>query len=146
MMMKKTIVLAMIFLFGAAAATAQTETSTSMPSVFNDYLNVHSGGSLFHVPGLSFYSSAGFSFFSGPGSESFGMGYYMGHFGLSLSNSVSLHWDVGVGSVMNGATEYNQPAFFIPNLDLTYRPSESLMLRLEFHQYRYPGYYGMLGR
>jgi hypothetical protein len=145
-MMKKTVVMAMILLFGAAAVSAQTETSAALPSVFNDYLNVQSPGSLFHVPGLSFSSSAGFSFFSGGGSDSFGMGYYMGHFGLSLSNSVSLHWEVGVGSVVNSASEYNQPQFFVPNLDLTYRPSESFMLRLEFHQCRYPGYYGMLGR
>jgi hypothetical protein len=39
-----------------------------------------------HVPGLSFSTSAGFSYFSGGGMESFGMGYYMGHFGLKLSS------------------------------------------------------------
>ena len=74
------------------------------------------------------------------------MGYYMGHFGLKLSSSVSLNWDVGVGSVMRGASEYNQPQFFIPNMDLTYRPSDNFMLKLEYHQYRYSGYRGMFGR
>jgi hypothetical protein len=145
-MMKKSVVFGMILLFAAAAASAQTAGTIERPSVFNDYLNVKSPGSFLHVPGLSFSSSAGFSFFSGGGSESFGMGYYMGHFGLNLSSSISLHWDVGVGSVMRSTNEYNQPELFVPNLDLTYRPSDSFILRLEFHQYRYPGYYDMLRR
>jgi hypothetical protein len=145
-MMKKMLVLSMILAFGSVASFAQTDVAQTRPSVFSDYLNPRTGSSFLHVPGLSFSTSAGFSYFSGGGGESFGMGYYMGHFGLSLSNSVSLNWDVGVGSVMRSASEYNQPQFFLPNVDLTYRPSESFMLRLEYHQYRYPGYSNMFGR
>ena len=145
--MTKTIVaLSMILLFGAAVASAQTEGVPARPSVFNDYLNPRLPSSFLSVPGLSFSSSVGFSFFSGGSMESFGMGYYMGHFGLKLSSSTSLHWDVGVGSVMRGTDEYSQPEFFIPNIDLTYRPSENFMMRFEFHQYRWPGYSGMFGR
>jgi|GEM_PF-1478953 len=147
MMMRKVVFLSMILVFAAAAANAQTATTPARPSVFNDYLNPQSGTSFLHVPGLTFSSSAGFSFFSGGGGmESFGMGYYMGHFGLNLSSSVSLHWDVGVGSVMRSANADNQPEFFIPNVDLTYKPSDSFMMRLEFHQYRYPGLYNAFGR
>jgi hypothetical protein len=145
-MMKKVFVLSVILAFGSVASFAQTDVAQTRPSVFSDYLNPRTGSSFLHVPGLSFSTSAGFSYFSGGNGYSFGMGYYMGHFGLSLSNSVSLNWDVGVGSVMRSASEYNQPQFFLPNVDLTYRPNESFMLRLEYHQYRYPGYYNMFGR
>lgn len=145
-MMRKALVLSMILAFGSVASSAQTGSEPARPSVFSDYLNPQSAASFLHVPGLSFSTSAGFSYFSGGGAESFGMGYYMGHFGLKLSSSVSLNWDVGVGSVMRSASEYNQPQFFLPNVDLTYRPSDSFMLRLEYHQYRYPGYSNMFGR
>ena len=144
-MMKKTLVLSVILVFGSVAAFAQTGSTPERQSVFSDYLNPQGGSSFLHVPGLSFSTSAGFSYFSGGGMESFGMGYYMGHFGLKLSNSISLNWDVGVGSVMKSVSDYNQPQFFIPNVDLTFKPSDNFMMRLEFHQYRSPGYY-MLGR
>jgi len=144
-MLKKTLVLSTMFVLGSVAAFAQTGSTPTRPSVFSDYLNPPRGGSFLHVPGLSFSTSAGFSYFSGGGMESFGMGYYMGHFGLKLSSSISLNWDVGIGSVMKSASDYNQPQFFIPNIDLTFKPSDGFMMRLEFHQYRYPGHY-MLGR
>jgi hypothetical protein len=145
-MMKKVLVLSMILALGSASSFAQTGSGPTRPSVFSDYLNPQTGASFLRVPGLSFSTSAGFSYFSAGGAESFGMGYYMGHFGLKLSSSVSLNWDVGVGSIIRSTSEYNQPEFFLPNVDLTYRPSESFMLKLEYHQYRYPGYYNMFGR
>jgi hypothetical protein len=145
-MMKKALVLSMILALGSVSSIAQTGSEPARPSVFSDYLNPQTGASFLRVPGLSFSTSAGFSYFSVGGAESFGMGYYMGHFGLKLSSSVSLNWDVGVGSVIRSAAEYNQPQFFLPNVDLTYRPSESFMLKLEYHQYRYPGYSSMFGR
>jgi len=137
--MMRVCVLSMMLAFVSVAALAQTESAPARPSVFSDYLNPQSGASFLHVPGLSFSSSAGFSYYSGGGGESFGMGYYMGHFGLKLSSSISLNWDVGVGSVMHGASDYNQPQFFIPNMDLTYRPSENFLLRIEYHQSPYSG-------
>jgi len=145
-MMKRMAFLAMIVLFGSGAASAQADQSPARPSVFSDYLNPQAAGSFLHVPGLSFSTSAGFSYFSGSGMESFGMGYYMGHFGLKLASSLSLNWDIGVGSIMKSTSEYNQPQFFVPNVDLTFRPSDNFMLRLEYHQYRFPGHYNMLGR
>jgi hypothetical protein len=145
MMTKTALIVTIALVLGASGAFAQTAGVPDRPSVFNDYLNPQSGASFLRVPGLSFSSSMGFSYFSGGGLESFGMGYYMGHFGLKLSSSLSLNWDVGVGSMMRSTTQYDQPAFFLPNVDLTYRPSDSFMMRFEFHQYRYPGYY-MLGR
>jgi hypothetical protein len=146
MICKKLTALSLIILFSSAAALAQTGSAPARPSVFSDYLNPQTAGSFLRVPGLSFSTSAGFSYFSGGGVESFGMGYYMGHFGLKLSSSLSLNWDIGVGSIIKSTSDYNQPQFFVPNVDLTYKPSDNLMLRLEFHQYRYPGYYNMLGR
>jgi hypothetical protein len=146
MMMKKALALSMILAFCCVSSFAQTGGEPVRPSVFSDYLNPQTGASFLHVPGLSFSTSAGFSYFSFGGAESFGMGYYMGHFGLKLSSSVSLNWDVGVGSVIRSTSEYDQPQFFLPNVDLTYRPSESFMLKLEYHQYRYPGYNNMFGR
>jgi hypothetical protein len=145
-MMKRIALLGMMMLFSAGSASAQAESEPARPSVFSDYLNPQAAGSFLRVPGLSFSTSAGFSYFSGSGMESFGMGYYLGHFGLKLASSLSLNWDIGIGSIMRSTSEYNQPQFFLPNVDLTYRPSDSFMLRLEYHQYRFPGYYHMLGR
>jgi hypothetical protein len=121
--------------------TVWGESGQVRPSVFSDYLHTQAPASFLTIPGLSFDSSVGFTFFSSGDMGSVGMGYYLGHFGLKLSNSVMLHWDVGVGSVMRGAGEYGQPEFFIPNAELTYRPSESLTLRLQFQQGPWPGLY-----
>jgi len=141
-MVKKIVILSMLLVCAAVGANAQSG-ADARPSVFSNYLSSAAPGSFLHVPGLSFTSSAGFSFFSGGGGESFGMGYYMGHFGLKLSRSLSLNWDVGIGSLMRGGNEYSQPELFLPNVDLTYRPSENFMLKLEYHQYRMPGHYLM---
>jgi hypothetical protein len=146
MMMKRACVALMILAFASVAALAQTGSAPTRQSVFSDYLNPQTGASFLRVPGLSFSSSAGFSYFSGGGGDSFGMGYYMGHFGLKLSSSISLNWDVGVGSVMRSTSEYNQPQFFIPNMDLTYRPSDNFMLRIEYHQSPYTGASRAFGR
>jgi hypothetical protein len=145
-MMKKALVLSMILAFGSVASFAQTGGELARPSVFSNYLNPQTGASFLRVPGLSFSSSAGFSYFSGGGGESIGMGYYMGHFGLKLSSSASLNWDVGVGSLMRGTSDYSQPQFFIPNMDFTYRPSDNFMLKFEYHQSPYSGYRGAFGR
>ena len=145
-MMKKALVLSMILAFGSVASFAQTGSGPARPSVFSDYLNPQTGASFLHVPGLSFSTSAGFSYFSSGGAESFGMGYYMGHFGLKLSSSVSLNWDVGVGSLIRSTSDYSQPQVFIPNMDFTYRPSDSFMLKIEYHQSPYSGYHGAFGR
>lgn len=143
MRLKQAAILAVMLVLVPAAAGAQSEQTPARPSVFSDYLNVQTPGSFLSIPGLSFSSSAGFSFFSGGDRGSAGMGYYMGHFGLRLSESITLRWDVGVGSLMKGTDEYRQPEFFLPNVDLTYQPSDKFMLRLQFQQSRWPGYYLM---
>ncbi len=122
-------------------AVALAQLDERQPSVFNDYLNVRPPSSFLSIPGLSFTSSMGFSFVSGSGG-SFGMGYYAGHFGYSLSSSLFLNADVAIGSLVTGANNYQKPEIFLPNIDLTYRPNSSFIMRLQFQQYRYPGYYG----
>jgi hypothetical protein len=143
MNLKKAAFLSAMLLLMPVAAGAQSEQAPARPSVFSDYLHVQTPGTFLSIPGLSFSSSVGFSFFSGGDRGSAGMGYYMGHFGLALSESITLRWDVGVGSLMKGTDEYRQPEFFLPNVDLTYRPSDTFMLRLQFQQSRWPGYYLM---
>lgn len=139
--MKRTIIAAAALALAPALCFAQGEMAPGRPSVFNDYLNAQSPAGFLSVPGLTFQSSVGFSYFSGGGDfGSFGMGYYMGHFGLQLARNLTLRWDVGVGTVMRGAGEYSEPEIFVPNVDLTYRPSENFALRLQFQQHSYPGY------
>jgi hypothetical protein len=140
MILHKAGMLSAAVLLLAAAAIGQTDDAVVRPSVFSDYLRAQSPGSFLRIPGLSFSSSMGFTFFSGGDMGSAGMGYYLGHFGLRLSESITLRWDVGVGSLMKSAEEYRQPEFFIPNVDLTYRPSDKFMLRLQYQQSRWPGY------
>ena len=107
-------------------------------SVFSDYLDTQRIGNLLNIPGLEFQSSMGFSFFSSNGYGSVGMGYYLGHFNLRLNSSLTLRWDVGVRSMMAGSQYDGNLEFFLPNVDLTYRPSDKFLLRFEFHQYRHP--------
>jgi hypothetical protein len=125
----------------AAPVGVRAQVDTRQPSVFNDYLNVKAPSSFLSIPGLSFQSSMGFSYVSAGGAGSFGMGYYMGHFGYRLGSSLTLHADVGVGSIMTDENGYRRPELFLPNLDLTYHPSNSFIFRLQFQQYRYPGYF-----
>lgn len=107
-------------------------------SVFSDYLNNSAGEGLISIPGLSFSSSMGVSF-SSNGYQSAGMGYYMGHFNYEFSSSWNLHMDVGVGSVFSRDMNGSSPQFYIPNIDLTYRPDDrNFMLKFQFRQYRDP--------
>jgi len=62
------------------------------------------------------------------------MGYYMGHFSYRLGSSLTLNWDVGVGTTLTGPDGMNDYQVFLPNLDLTYRPSDRFMVRLQFQQ------------
>jgi hypothetical protein len=114
------------------------EDESLQQSVFFDYLNLRQGGGFLHIPGLEFHNSMGFSFFSAGGMGSAAEGYYLGHFDLSLSSSLMLHWDIGIRSMMTGPEADGNPELFIPNVDLTYRPSGKLLLRLQYRQYRYP--------
>jgi len=107
-------------------------------SVFSDYLNANRSDSFLRIPGLSFESSMGFSYMSFGNGFSAGYGYYMGHFSLDLSNSVTLHWDLGLRSIVSGSEFTRSPEFFIPNVDLTYRHSDKFQVRLQFQQARYP--------
>ena len=138
-MKKIAFVVAAVLLAAPAVVSAQVE--TRQPSVFNDYLSVKAPSSFLSIPGLSFQSSMGFSYVSMGSGSSFGLGYYMGHFGYRLSSSLTLHADVGVGSLVTDENGYRRPELFLPNFDLTYRPSDSFVLKLQFQQYRYPGYY-----
>ena len=104
-------------------------------SVFTDYLNPVGEVSFMSIPGLSFNSSVGFSYMSSGEYGSDGFGYYLGHFSYRLRSDLTLHWDVGVRSSMMGPESGESPQLFLPNFDLTYKPSDRLMVRLSFHQY-----------
>lgn len=106
--------------------------------MFSDYLNTPASSGFLHVPGLSFQSSVGFSYYSSGAYGSQGMGYYMGHFRYRLGSDWTLNWDVGIGTSMSGTGYGENPQLFIPNLDLTYRPNDRFMFRLQYNQYRYP--------
>jgi hypothetical protein len=131
-----TILLIALILPLAAAAPAQE--AVQGESVFSDYLNVREPAGFLRIPGLDFSSSMGFSYFSSNGYGSGGFGYYLGHFNLKLSESLTLRADIGVGSMVTGPYADQQPEFFVPNIDITYRPSDSFMMRLQFNQYRVP--------
>lgn len=118
------------------AATAVAADRPLRPSVFDDYLETAAAPrSLLTIPGLSFHQSVGFSFVSADGLGSTGAGYYMGHFDWRLRDDLVLRWDVGVSSIMTGPVDGRQPEFILPNVDLTYRPSDRLTMRLQFRRY-----------
>ena len=123
-------------MFFAAVVSAQD--TQPAESVFEDYLNIKEPAGFLRIPGLEFSSSMGFSYFSSKDIGSGGMGYYLGHFDLNLSSSLTLHADVGVCSMVTGTCADQAPQLFVPNIDLTYRPSDSFMMRLQFNQYRGP--------
>ncbi|MBN1885001.1 MAG: hypothetical protein JW876_05715 [Candidatus Krumholzibacteriota bacterium] len=132
----RRIAAAAAFLFLAATAAA-TDVRPPVPSVFSDYIDRAASPQQFlAIPGLSFHQSVGFSYFSSDDRGSAGTGFYMGHFDLRLRDDLFLRWDVGVSSVMTGPEGGQNPDFIIPNVDLTYRPSDRLMMQLQFRQYR----------
>jgi len=129
----------MIMLLSAFSADAQQTTTTPREqSVFDDYLNpVNTEAGFLRIPGLKFRSSIGFSYASSRGFGDVGMGYYMGHFSYSLGSTVTLNWDVGVGSYMMGGDGMNSYQVMIPNFNVTWRPSENVMVRLQYLQGSY---------
>jgi hypothetical protein len=121
-----------------AAAQQTTNTAAEEQSVFEDYLNpVDSETGFLRIPGLNFHSSVGFSYASSKGFGDVGMGYYMGHFSYKLGSTVTLNWNVGVGSYMMGGDGMNSYQVFIPNLNMTWRPSDNFMVSLQYMQGSY---------
>ena len=140
--MKKTaFISALIMLTLAPGPSAAQQETTVVPeerSVFDDYLNpVNSEPGFLRIPGLNFHSSVGFSYASSKGFGDVGMGYYMGHFSYKIGNTVTLNWDVGVGSYMMGGDGMNSYQVMIPNFDVTWRPSENVMVKLQYMQGSY---------
>lgn len=134
----RTAALLSLALLSLAAGAAGQDRAASGRSVFDDYLNPTSPqGGFLRVPGLDFRSSVGFSYLSSESYGSTGMGYYMGHFSYRLGSSLTLNWDVGVGSTFTAPDGMNDYSFFIPNIDLTYRPSDRFLMRLQFRQGAY---------
>jgi hypothetical protein len=126
-----------LLLAGPAAGQEPVEGT----SVFTDYLNVRPPGGFLHIPGLEFDTSMGFSYLSSSRLGSVGTGFYMGHFSLRLSPSVTVRWDVGLLSDVAGDYADQQPRFFFPNVDLTYRPSDKMTFRIQYRQYDRSTYY-----
>ena len=124
-------------LLACCAAPLWAEEPQEVTSVFSDYLNVPSGGGIIRIPGLDFSSSMGFSYMSSDRWGDEGMGYYMGHFSLRLRPSITLRWDLGVGSMLAGSNIDSRPQLVLPNIDLTYRPSERLFLKIQYSQSPY---------
>ena len=110
-------------------------------SVFDDYLNVRPPGGFLHIPGLDFNTSMGFSYLSSSEFGSVGTGYYMGHFSLRLSRNMTVRCDVGLLSDITGEDADQQPRLFLPNIDLTYRPTDKMTFRLQYRQYDRPLHY-----
>jgi hypothetical protein len=143
--MKRLLAITTIILLAAAtSAPAQqetvdmeqvTKTTSQERSVFEDYLNpVTNQTGFLRIPGLNFRSSVGFSYASSKGFGDVGMGYYMGHFSYQIGSSVTLNWDVGVGSYMVGGFGENSYQVMIPNFSLTWKPSDNTMVRLQYMQ------------
>jgi len=140
--MKSLLVISMMITLACcscpAAAQQTTTTTPEERSVFDDYLNpVNSEAGFLRIPGLNFRSSMGFSYASSKGFGDVGMGYYMGHFSYRLGSSVTLNWDVGVGSYMMGGDGMNNYQVMIPNFSMTWRPSDNVMVRLQYMQGSY---------
>ncbi|MBN1163642.1 MAG: hypothetical protein JXB45_03610 [Candidatus Krumholzibacteriota bacterium] len=132
------LVLALIFLPGGLLAQGGAgESNYREDSVFDDYLNGPRGSGFLRLPGLQFHSSMGFSYFSSAGYRSQGMGYYLGHFNYRLSSSWTLNCDVGISSSLAGEQAGENPQLFLPNLDLTYRPSDKFLVRFQYQQHNY---------
>jgi hypothetical protein len=69
------------------------------------------------------------------------MGFYMGHFSLRLSPSLTMSWDIGIQSNLSGPYAGQQPRLVLPNIDLSYRPNHKMAFRIQYRQYSYPSYY-----
>ena len=134
--MKRSMMVAALLLLLARPSAGQEGTVET--SVFGDYLNVRPPGGFLHIPGLEFNTSMGFSYLSSSEFGSVGTGYYMGHFSLRLSRNMTVRWDVGVLSDVAGDYADQQPRFFVPNIDLTYRPTDSMTFRIQYRQYDRP--------
>ncbi len=117
------------------ALAGQVESGST--TVFDDYLNRADTGGFLRIPGLGFHSSAGFSFFSSGEYGSQGTGFYTGHFDYMIGSSLTLHWDVGIRSAVTGPGAAEGPGLYFPNLDITYRPSDKLLFRVQVGQYDY---------
>lgn len=134
--MKKKIIL-LILCLSVLPGLSYAQGAYEEESVFSDYLNPVSQPSFLRVPGLGFSSSIGFSYSSYGNYGSDGFGFYMGHFNYSLGSKVTLAWDVGIRSSMTGPDAGGDPQFFLPNLDLTYKPNDRMMLKFQVRQYGY---------
>ena len=139
--MKKTTFISIMIMLALAAVTAAAQETTTVPgerSVFDDYLNpVNTDAGFLRIPGLNFRSSVGFSYASSNRFGDVGMGYYMGHFSYDLGSTVTLNWDVGVGSYMMGGDGMNSYQVMIPNFNVTWKPSDKLMVQLQYMQGSY---------
>lgn len=137
-MMRSAVIAALLLLLACPAAG---EDGAAATSVFSDYLNVRPPGGFLHIPGLDFNTSMGFSYLSSSDFGSVGTGYYMGHFSLRLSRNMMVRWDVGVLSDITGDYADQQPRLFVPNIDLTYRPTDKMTFRIQYRQYDRPSYH-----
>ncbi len=135
--MRRLFLCILIFVLTAGPATVHGRESGVRNSVFSDYLDSNINGGFINIPGLQFKSSMGVSYFSS-GDYSSSMGYYMGHFTYEFGSSWDLNVDVGVSSRLDQNIGTQSPQLFVPNIDLTYRPSKKFMLRLHFSRYNYP--------
>ena len=138
--MKRTVLITAALVVSAifAAPAASQQETVALPrqdSVFEDYLNPSASDTGFlRIPGLRFHSSVGFSYATSQYYGDMGMGYYMGHFSYQLHSTVTLNWEVGVGSYMMGGSGANEYQVFIPNFNVTWKPSDNLMVRLQYMQ------------
>ncbi|MCK4548801.1 MAG: hypothetical protein KAU49_01480 [Candidatus Krumholzibacteria bacterium] len=131
-------ILVILMLTAVSAGAQQTTTTPREQSVFDDYLNpVNTDAGFLMIPGLNFRSSVGFSYASSKGFGDVGMGYYMGHFSYNLGSTVTLNWDVGVGSYMMGGDGMNSYQVMIPNFNVTWRPGDNVMVKLQYMQGSY---------